>query len=249
MGMILFNFKNYLDIDASAKMAMTAVRMNWTHEVVIAPSLASAGKVLDLLKGSSRRFRLCAQDIDIPGSAGPYTGKTTVHDLKRLGCTYALIGHSEVRHRAWPEEGDSDELVAMKIRLALDSGLVPVLCFGETRGEKAAARTKEIARRQVKSSLRYAKRSELERIIFAYEPVWAIKGHGAAQACSASYAADVVDYVKKAAGLNSNARFLYGGSVSGMNIKEYMDGGFHGVLVGRAGTDMNGLKSLFAGVK
>ncbi len=249
MGMVLLNFKDYLGVDSSAKMASVASRLGFGQKVVVAPSIASFSKVFDTLKKRGRRIGLCAQNLDLPGSAGPYTGKTTIDDFKNLGCTYALIGHSEVRHRDSPEKGESDGLVAMKLRLALDNNLVPILCFGETGGEKAAGRTKDVAARQVRAALRHVKTRELGRMIFAYEPVWAIKGHGNAQACSARYAADVAAHIRKVIGLGNNARILYGGSVDGKNMKSYLDVGFYGVLVGRAGTSAKSLKEILAGMR
>lgn len=248
MGMVFLNFKDYLGVDSSARMAVAASRMGSGQKVVVAPSIASLSKVYDALRKSRRNIALCTQNLDLPGSAGPYTGKTTVDDFKMLGCTYALIGHSEVRHRDSPESGESDEMVAMKLRLALDSGLAPILCFGETGREKEAGRTKAVAIKQVKSSLSHVKRRELGRIIFAYEPVWAIRGHKNAQACSVEHAAYVVEQVRKSAGLGKSARFLYGGSVNGKNVGSYLEGGFYGVLVGRAGTDAKSLREIFAGV-
>ena len=169
--------------------------------------------------------------------------------MKLLGCRYALIGHSEVRHREAPDIVDSDELVAAKLRLALDSGLAPVLCFGETSSQKALGKTYEVATKQVRTALKGVKRQELERIIFAYEPVWAIKGHGNAQACSVEHAADVAGHVRKASRLGDGVKFLYGGSVNGENVGSYLDGGFYGVLVGRAGTNARSMKEIFAGMR
>ena len=249
MGMVLLNFKNYLGVNSSARIAAAASSMGFGQKVVVAPSIASFSKVFDALKKKGVRIGLCAQNLDLPGSAGPYTGKTTIDDLKMLGCAYALIGHSEVRHRDSPENGESDDLVAMKLRLALDSGLVPILCFGETGMEKKAGRTKAVSARQIRSALRRVNSHELGRIIFAYEPVWAIRGHGNAQACSVKHAADVVAHVRKVACLGDGAKFLYGGSVDGKNVKSYLDGGFYGVLVGRAGTNAKSLKEIFAGMK
>ena len=248
MGMVFLNFKDYLDVDSSARMAAAAARMGRGQGIVVAPSVASLSKVFDALGKARRGVALCAQNLDLPGFAGPYTAKTTVDDFKRLGCTYALIGHSEVRRRAPPESGESDALIAMKLRLALDRKLTPILCFGESEKERRASRTGAVIIRQVGSALKRVKRHEMGRIIFAYEPVWAIKGRGSAKACSAEHAADVIEKVRKVAKLGKDVKFLYGGSVDGKNVGSYLNGGFYGVLVGRAGTDARSLKEIFVGM-
>ena len=95
---------------------------------------------------------LCAQNFDYSETYGAHTGDVLVEDLKKLGCRYALIGHSEVRHRKAPRTGESDELISKKMKLCLDKGLTPVLCFGETREEKESAETDKVIVRQLKSA-------------------------------------------------------------------------------------------------
>ncbi|MCU0653549.1 MAG: triose-phosphate isomerase, partial [Candidatus Pacebacteria bacterium] len=115
--------------------------------------------------------------------AGAYTGEMSPAQLKSLGCGYALVGHSERRHKF----GESNESINKKMKAVMAAGMVPVLCVGETREERIAGKITEIVEAQVKEGM-----ADIDinttKVIIAYEPVWAI---GTGQACS-SLEADVV---------------------------------------------------------
>lgn len=241
--MILFNFKNYLDIDCSVDFADKISRIKTVQEIVIAPSMLSLQVVAKKRRG--KNVHLCAQNLDY-AQRGAHTGDIVVNDLKGLGCKYVLIGHSETRHRAAPRIGESDELIAKKMRLAVDYGIIPVLCFGETMKEHDAGQAEKVVRRQLTSAFADIGRHNI-RVVLAYEPVWAISSQKGAQACSSEYVADMLKTVRRIMNGRAKYSFIYGGSVNGSNVRDYLSAaGIDGVIIGKAGTDAHMLKDLAA---
>lgn len=171
-----------------------------------------------------------AQDISAHG-AGAYTGEVSVSMLRDFGCRYALVGHSERRMY----HGETDEIVAAKVRRALDNGVTPIVCVGETQVEHKENRTEEVVLRQLTAALEAIGASDLHRIVVAYEPVWAI---GTGETATPEIAQDVHHLLrKKLAERNENAarqvNILYGGSMRPDNARELfempdIDGGLVG---------------------
>lgn len=165
---------------------------------------------------------------------GAFTGEISATMLTDLGCRFVLVGHSERRFLF----GESDKDVAVKLHFTLKTELTPVLCVGESvldfeRGDTAGA-----LRRQIGISLKDVEADAVGRIVFAYEPVWAIGTGKAATAHEARVAADAIRkslsrlYGEEAA---VQARILYGGSVGPENVRGYLGpAGMDGVLVGSA---------------
>jgi len=166
--------------------------------------------------------------------SGAFTGETSVAMIKDVGATSVLIGHSERRHVF----GESDELIAGKLRTALAAGLEVVLCIGETREEREAGETEAVCARQLGSALSEIPTTELERLSLAYEPVWAI---GTGLTATPEQAQSVHAYVRGLyAGLSGaraaeNLLILYGGSVKADNARELLsEPDIDGALVGGA---------------
>ncbi len=168
---------------------------------------------------TSGGIRVGAQDV-FWKEGGAFTGFTSATLLKQVGCTYAIIGHSERRGRfgklevdeaELPFFGETDRTVNLKTKAALSGGLIPIVCVGETLAEREAGRTDEVIRTQVAGAL-----EGIEGFsgVFAYEPVWAI---GTGKTCDAPEAARVCGLVSQAA---DGAKTLYGGSVSAANAAE-----------------------------
>jgi triosephosphate isomerase len=163
---------------------------------------------------------------------GAFTGEISIPMLKDAGCTRVILGHSERRHIF----GESDESIAKKVKAVLEAGLVPVLCYGETLEEREAGRTTEVVSRQLRTALSGLSPSELEKIVYAYEPVWAI-GTGrsatpdeAQEVCAGSKA-----LIAGLAGKPVSVVVLYGGSVNAENAKELLSmDAIDGALVGGA---------------
>ncbi|NLM21277.1 MAG: triose-phosphate isomerase [Peptococcaceae bacterium] len=162
---------------------------------------------------------------------GAYTGEISPLMLKELACTYVIIGHSE-RREYFKED---DELIAKKVKAALENGITPILCVGENLALREAGKAQDFVRGQVEKNLAGLTAAELSRIVIAYEPIWAI-GTGKtasaqdAQQMGAAIRSTVADMAGPAA---EEIRILYGGSAKSGNIAELMaqpdiDGGLIG---------------------
>ena len=167
--------------------------------------------------------------------AGAFTGATSAGMLAELGCRYVLCGHSERRHVF----GETDTHVAGSVARALEAGLTPVLCVGETLDQRAAGRTREILLTQVDAALG-ALRSARDPLVIAYEPVWAI---GTGKAASPTEAAEAHAWVRERvaetdAERAAGVRILYGGSVHPDNIGGFLEvHDVDGALIGGAALD------------
>ncbi len=176
---------------------------------------------------------LAAQDIFF-ATEGTYTGAITPDILKGFGVKLAIIGHSERRGL-----GETNEVVAAKIKTALRSGITPLLCIGEETRD-AEGSYFEFLNEELKLSLEgVRRRDDAHKLIIAYEPVWAI-GKKAKDAMQPGDLAQMVIFIKKVLteifGRESAERIpiLYGGSVEPSNAKELIQTGVHGFLVGHA---------------
>ena len=168
---------------------------------------------------------------------GAFTGEISSLMLQDAGCTHVLLGHSERRHVF----GEDDELVAKKVRAAVDARLIPVVCIGETLPEREAGRTLEVVERQLERALRQVGADEVGRLAVAYEPVWAI---GTGQVATPEQAQEVHAFIRKRIGVSHGepvagaVRLLYGGSVKPDNIAGLMAmPEIDGALVGGASLD------------
>ena len=171
-----------------------------------------------------------AQDLSAHES-GAYTGEVSASMLHEFGCKYVIIGHSE--RRAYHAEDDA--LVAQKTVRALKTGLVPIVCVGETLAEREARQTDGVVGRQIDAVLAAVDGGDLTNIVVAYEPVWAI---GTGKTATPQMAQDVhamlrAKLLKKDAQAGPKVRILYGGSMKPDNAKELLampdiDGGLIG---------------------
>ena len=171
------------------------------------------------------------QDCSAEG-AGAFTGQVSAPMLKDLGCGCVLIGHSERRHGL----GESDALLARKVGRALDAGLVPVLCVGETLAERESGQAHAVIDAQLRGSLAGHAESALPTLVVAYEPVWAI---GTGRTATPDDAAEAHRTVRRtlkdlySARFSERVRVIYGGSVNARNAaelfaREEIDGGLVG---------------------
>jgi triosephosphate isomerase len=198
-------------------------------DCVICPPFTSLMTLSSQLKGS--RIGLGAQNLHWEAS-GAFTGEVSAEMVKEF-CQYVIIGHSE--RRAY--FGETDQSVNKKVKAALVSGLIPIVCVGETLDENENGKTQEVVSRQVINGLKGLSDEDGEKIIVAYEPVWAI---GTGRAASAEMANDIIaNAVRKnlatvfSTNLAEKIRILYGGSVKADNAAELfkksdIDGGLIG---------------------
>ncbi len=192
---------------------------------------------------SVEAFRLAAVDRPDLGvgvqdvhaeAAGAHTGAISASMAVEAGAAWSLAGHSERRR----EFGDDDRLVSRKVQRVLASGLLPVVCVGETLEERDSGALTEVLERQVAAVLSAVEHKAHGDLTWAYEPVWAI---GTGRTASPEDAAEAHAIVRNAlaggagAALGKGATILYGGSVKPGNIKSLMEApGVNGVLVGGA---------------
>jgi triosephosphate isomerase len=171
---------------------------------------------------------------------GAFTGAISVPLAAQAGARAALIGHSERRHVF----GESDADTARKLRAVQQGGLVPVLCVGETLAERERGATLEVVQRQLGAALEGQDTGRLERLVIAYEPVWAI---GTGRNATPQDAATVHGEIRRWLGARGvrTAGILYGGSVNLRNIAELVaEPELDGVLVGGASLDPAGWSQL-----
>ena len=199
-----------------------------TAEAVVCPPFVYLGAVSGFLKRTG--VTLGAQNVS-EHLSGAYTGEVSVGMLQDFGCRYVIVGHSE-RRTLYRE---TDAVIAEKFALVQSSGMVPILCVGETLAEREADETESVIARQVDAVTNRSGAESLTRGVIAYEPVWAI---GTGQNASPEQANAVHGFIRgrlsslDAAGAG-DLRIIYGGSVKSGNCAELfampeIDGGLIG---------------------
>ena len=231
---VVGNWKMYKTV-AEARDLAAAVRDGVREfkdiDVAMAPPFTALAAVGEILKGTS--VGLAAQTMH-EAAKGAFTGEISPAMLKDVGCTHVILGHSERRHIF----GETDQNVMRKARAALDHGLVPILCVGETLQERETSRTFDVVERQAEHALRHVTPEEASRSVLAYEPVWAI---GTGKTASPEQAQEVHTFLRKLVarshgeGVARAIRILYGGSVKPDNAGSLIaEPDVDGALVGGA---------------
>ena len=197
-------------------------------EAVVCPPFTSLQAVHAALEGSA--IGLGAQNMHWAAD-GAHTGEISAAMLLASGCTYVILGHSERR-----QAGESDEMVHRKLVVALDAGLRPIVCVGETLAEREAGRIEEVVLGQVGGALGDLDGDAVAAMVLAYEPVWAIGTGATATAAQAEEVHALIrGYLAERLGAETAAalRIQYGGSVKPENAaelfaQENIDGGLIG---------------------
>lgn len=207
--------------------------LSWTGEaeVVVAPPFTAIYPVAEILRDSY--IKVAGQDL-FWEDKGAYTGAVAGSMLKEAGADYVIIGHSERRQYF----NETDETVNKRIKAAFRHQLLPIVCVGETLVEREADKVTDVVGRQVQLALDSLPQQELENIIIAYEPIWAI---GTGKTASSAQAEEVHIFIRDVLAKNfgenvaAKVRILYGGSVKPDNSKELlMQPNIDGALVGGA---------------
>jgi triosephosphate isomerase len=201
-------------------------------EIVLCPPFTSLPVVIDAAKGSS--ISVGAQNMEHRDS-GAYTGEVSPLMLLELGVKYVILGHSERRQYF----GETNQTVNLKLKAALKHGLLPIVCVGETLDERENNLTDSVVSRQVAAGLADLKEDELNNLVIAYEPVWAI---GTGKVCESTEANRVIGLIRTTlAGLHAGSKLgdqtpvLYGGSMNAKNAGELLEQpNIDGGLVGGA---------------
>lgn len=201
------------------------------REVLVCPvftSLYAVGKHI-----GDKCIKMGAQNLYCE-EKGAYTGEVAPLMLKDVGCTYVIIGHSERRKYF----GECDDFVNRKVKAALNAGLLPIICVGESLEEKEAGQTQAVTERQVRGAVKDLSATDITKIVIAYEPIWAI---GSGKSDSPEGAQETISSIRRvladiAGEENSQKiRILYGGSVKPENIDAFMrQKDIDGALVGGA---------------
>lgn len=201
------------------------------RQVLVAPPFTALEAAARAAKGSA--LLLAAQDMHWEPK-GAYTGEVAPGMLTDAGCTHVIIGHSERRQFF----AETDETVNKKVAAAFEHGLVPIMCVGELLAEREAAKTMAVLDRQVRNGLKGRDAVDIQRLVVAYEPVWAIgTGKVATPEQAQEVHAFIREVVKEMFGHAASAacRILYGGSVKPDNVDELMgEQDIDGALVGGA---------------
>ena len=206
-----------------------------THcQVVVAPPFTAIGSAVAATRGSS--VLVGAQNLYWEPE-GAFTGEISAGMLVEAGCRFVIIGHSERREHF----GETDEIVARKLRAALDASLTPIVCLGETLGQREQGQTEEVLERQFHGAFGSLTAGEFSLILLAYEPVWAI---GTGRTATPQLAAQAHAFLRNLADARfgrdaaQSVRILYGGSVKPANVSGLMaQEDIDGALVGGASLD------------
>ncbi|MEI6867721.1 MAG: triose-phosphate isomerase [Actinomycetes bacterium] len=205
-------------------------------DVVVIPPFTDIRSVQTLIDGDRLRLQYGAQDLS-PDVSGAFTGDISGSMLNKLGCSFVVIGHSE--RRAIHQE--SDELVNRKIKAALANELTPIFCVGEELAIREAGSHVAHVLGQIRNGLKGFHKPDLKKIVFAYEPVWAIgTGKTATPEDAQEVCAAIRVELAQIGGeeIAAAARILYGGSVKSGNTVEIMkQPDVDGALVGGASLD------------
>jgi triosephosphate isomerase len=224
-------------------LALKPLVANANHcEVVIAPVFTALKTVADRLEGSS--VKVAGQNCSTETEFGAHTGEVSAAMLKDAGCSHVIIGHSE-RRQFYAE---TDQSVNKKTKAALASGLTAIVCVGEMLVEREAGNAENVVGTQLSGGLEGLTVADMERIIIAYEPVWAI---GTGKTATPEQAQEMHGFIRQTlAGTHGKeiadkTRILYGGSVKPENIKTLMgQEDVDGALVGGASLDANGFAAI-----
>jgi triosephosphate isomerase len=213
------------------------------REVVIAPPFTALCAVAEALKGSA--IGVAAQNLS-ENRDGAFTGEVSARMLVDVGCTHAIVGHSERRVRF----GETDEAVRAKIVLALEFGIKPIFCIGETLQQREAGQTFDVVEKQFKEGLNRIAASDIGQLVFAYEPIWAI---GTGKTATPGQAQEVHGFIRALIKVRCGRQpvprspLLYGGSVNPENIGPLLaQPDIDGVLVGGASLDVDVFGKLIA---
>ena len=201
------------------------------RDIVLAPPFTSIPVVAGTIKGTN--MSLSAQNL-FWEDKGAFTGEISAEMLLDLGCKYVIIGHSERRQFF----GETDETVNKKVRQALNKGLLPIVCVGELLSEREAGKANEVIERQVVGALKGVAAAEMQKIVIAYEPVWAI---GTGKTATPDQANEIHAFIRQKIASMFNVdvagalRIQYGGSVTPENVSTLMaKPDIDGALVGGA---------------
>ena len=245
--LIAGNWKMNKTASEAATFVHQLIQQNITSpavEIVLAPPFTALASVRQAI-GTGSSIGLAGQNLHWE-DCGAYTGEVSAPMLKDLGCQYVILGHSERRALF----GERDDVIQKKLSAALRHGLKPILCVGESLGEREEGRTTEIITGQLKGGLAGLTAAQLAMLTIAYEPVWAIGTGKAASPDQAILSHQTIrQFLQQhwSASLAQTTRILYGGSVTPQNVSSFLASEeIDGALVGGACLQVESFASITA---
>ncbi len=239
------NWKMYklLSEAVESALALKPLVANANHcEVVIAPVFVHLKTVADRLEGSN--IRVATQNCSTEQKHGAHTGEVGADMIRDVGASHIIIGHSERRQFY----GETDESVNLKTKACLSVGLTAIVCVGEMLAERESGNHESVVKTQLVGAMDGLTVSDMERIIIAYEPVWAI---GTGKVATPAQAQEMHGFIRQTVGeihgkeVADATRILYGGSVKPDNIAGLMQKpDIDGALVGGASLDAESFASI-----
>jgi triosephosphate isomerase (TIM) len=226
---------------AHARALLERVQGHQRSTVVVFPTAVAIPAVVEVLRDSA--IGVGIQEIEAAPS-GAFTGANSATMAREAGCTWCLVGHSE-RRQLWAE---TDERCAAKLVAALEAGLLPVYCVGETLAERRSGQVETVVHRQLERGLAKLAADQVGGVVIAYEPVWAIgTGENATPAQAQAVHAAIRTWLAAhhGAALADDLRILYGGSVKADNAASLLSQpDIDGALVGGASLDAEGFAAI-----
>lgn len=234
--LIIANWKMQLSVKESLELAKQFSKKikPLKSEVVICPDYSALPFLTPIFK--STKLLLGAQDC-AAFSKGAYTGEVSANNIKTLGAKYVILGHSERREHLH----ENSAIINNKIKVALASKLIPVICIGEKITERNSGETKNYLVEELRHALKGVKIKFAGDLLLAYEPVWAISTNKNAKPMSSSEADEIQEFIKLQARkiLKKDISVLYGGSTNSLNSSDYLSQkNIDGLLVGGASLNL-----------
>jgi len=242
--LIAANWKMYKTPDQSREFFRDFIPLVAGHdrdEICVCPPFVDLPAAVESAEGSG--VAIGAQDLHWE-KEGAFTGEISTGMLLAVGCTHVIIGHSERRQYF----GETDDMVNLKLKAALEAGLTPIVCVGEVLEEREAGLTEDVLRRQCLRAFHAISGKKAGKLVVAYEPVWAI---GTGKTATPQLAGDAHSLIRSEAAkafgeeYANRLRILYGGSVKPENAKALMaEEEIDGALVGGASLDAKSFSAI-----
>ncbi len=232
--LVVCNQKMFLTYDEASMLKKQMDEVDFSSvNLIVCPSILN----LDIFKN----YTIGSQDCFYEDK-GAYTGEVSAYDLSFKNVKYVIIGHSDRR------KYDTDKEINLKVKAALRNGITPILCIGETKIDKELIRTSEVLKKQLYKALEGILLDSKEKIIIAYEPVWAIGGE---KTVSKEVIEDTFKYIEKLLKEKNiyNYKLIYGGSITSKNIKNILSDKIDGYLLGLSSVNIDELKKIIKCIK
>ena len=204
-------------------------------EIILSPSFTSIRSLQTVISSDKLKIKLSSQNVS-QFASGAYTGEVSATQLKKLEIDYGIVGHSERRTLF----NEIDLVINDKVNRLIENDIVPVFCFGERIEERKSGSYFNFIENQINEGLKGLRKDKVNKLVVAYEPIWAI---GTGEVASLENIVEVLDFVKNIISKKpffneDNIKFIYGGSVSPDNAQEILNSKIvDGALVGGASLD------------